>query len=97
MRIRLDAIRACLDGGVPGSIATAAPDGTPNIAYYSQMQYVDPEHVALSYQFFNTTRRNILASPFAKASVVDPITAAQYRLSLQDLRTESGGPGLGVR
>jgi adenylate cyclase len=92
MKIRLEAIRTCLDGGVPGNIATASPDGTPNIAYFSQMQYVDPEHVALSYQFFNTTRRNILGSPFARVSVVDPVTAAQYRLSLQYLRTESEGP-----
>ena len=68
MKIRLEAIRDCLEGGVPGNIATVAPDGTPNIAYLSQVQYVDPEHVALSYQFFNTTRRNILASPYAKVS-----------------------------
>jgi len=92
MKIPLESIRVCLDGGIPGNIATVAPDGTPNIAYYSQMQYVDREHVALSYQFFNTTRRNILVSPCAKVSVVDPFTAAQYRLSLQYLRTESEGP-----
>jgi adenylate cyclase len=91
MMVRLEAIRDCLDGAVPGNIATASPEGTPNIAYLSQVQYVDPEHVALSYQFFNTTRRNILASPYAKVSVFDPHTAAHYRLSLQYLRTESEG------
>ena len=42
MKIRLEAIRDCLEGGVPGNIATVAPDGTPNIAYLSQVQYVDP-------------------------------------------------------
>ena len=92
MKIRLDAIRNCLEGGIPGNIATVATDGTPNIAYLSQVQYVDAEHVALSYQFFNTTRRNILASPYAKVSLIDPISAAHYRLSLQYLRTESDGP-----
>ena len=92
MRIRLEAIRNCLEGGVPGNIATVGPDGIPNIAYLSQVQYIDPGHVALSYQFFNTTRRNILASPCAKLSLIDPITAAHYRLSLQYLRTESEGP-----
>lgn len=92
MKIRLEAIRDCLDGGVPGNIASVSSDGIPNIAYLSQVQYVDSEHVALSYQFFNTTRRNILASPYAKVAVIDPRTAAHYRLALQYLRTESEGP-----
>jgi adenylate cyclase len=92
MKIRLDAIRNCLEGGLPGNIATVGADGTPNIAYLSQVQYVDAEHVALSYQFFNTTRRNILAWPHAKVAVIDPVSAAHYRLSLQYLRTEDEGP-----
>ncbi|MDD2872977.1 MAG: GAF domain-containing protein [Azoarcus sp.] len=90
--VRLESIRDCLEGVVPGNIATCAPDGTPNVAYLSQVQFVDSEHVALSYQFFNTTRRNILASPYARVSVVDPHSAAHYRLSLQYLRTEDSGP-----
>ena len=92
MKIKLDAIRECLDGIIPGTIATCAADGTPNVAYLSQVQYVDGEHVALSYQFFNTTRRNILANPYARVAVIDPTTAAHYRLSLQYLRTEQEGP-----
>lgn len=92
MKIQLDAIRECLEGAIPGQIATCAPDGTPNIAYLSQVQYVDGEHVALSYQFFNTTRRNILATPYAKVALIHPFTGAQYRLSLEYLRTEAEGP-----
>lgn len=92
MKIRLESIRACLEGVIPGTIATRAADGTPNIAYLSQIEYVDGEHVALSYQFFNTTRRNILASPYARVAVIDPRTGAHYRLSLQYLRTEESGP-----
>lgn len=92
MKIRLDAIRDCLEGTFPGNIATVSADGVPNIAYLSQVQYVDPEHVALSYQFFNTTRRNILASPYARIALIDPVTGAHYRLALQYLRTESSGP-----
>lgn len=92
MKIRLEAIRDCLEGVIPGTIATAGSDGMPNIAYLSQVQYVDGEHVALSYQFFNTTRRNILANPFARVAVIDPLTGAHYRLSLQYLRTEEEGP-----
>ncbi|MFC5302797.1 GAF domain-containing protein [Azospira restricta] len=92
MRIKLDAIRECLEGVIPGNIATRAADGTPNIAYLSQAKYVDSEHVALSYQFFNTTRRNILAFPYARVSLINPLTGAHCRLSLRYLRTEEAGP-----
>lgn len=92
MTIKLDAIRECLEGALPGNIATCGPDGTPNIAYLSQLQYVDSDHVALSYQFFNTTRRNILASPYARVATISPLTGAHYRLKLQYLRTEDSGP-----
>jgi len=92
VKIKLDSIRACLDGVIPGTIATCGADGTPNMAYLSQVQYVDAGHVALSYQFFNTTRRNILANPYARVAVIDPETAAHYRLTLQYLRTEQDGP-----
>ncbi len=92
MIIKLDAIRECLEGVVPGIMATAAPDGTPNVAYLSQIQFVDGDHVALSYQFFNKTRQNILSNPRAMLTVTNPATAAQYRLTLQFLRTETAGP-----
>ncbi|WP_019143106.1 GAF domain-containing protein [Noviherbaspirillum massiliense] len=92
MSSKVDAIRECLEGVIPGAMATAAPDGTPNIAYLSQVQFVDSEHVALSYQFFNKTRQNLLANPYASLRVGDPVTAAHYLLSLQYLRTETSGP-----
>ena len=51
--LSLDALRNCMEGVIPSSIATVATDGTPNITYVSQVHYVDKEHVALSFQFFN--------------------------------------------
>ncbi|PWC74108.1 GAF domain-containing protein [Azospirillum sp. TSH64] len=90
--LTLDAIRACLEGAVPATIATCAPDGTPNVSLLSQVHYVDPDHVALSYQFFNKTRANILANPIAVLQLIDPPTAAQYRMELCYLRTETSGP-----
>ena len=90
--VRADAIRDCFDGAVPGYVATCAPDGTPNITPLSQVQYVDEGHVALSYQFFNKTRRNVLANPRVQLLLIQPFTAAQYRLSLEYLRTETDGP-----
>ena len=90
--LTLDAIRACLDGDIPAGIATCAPDGTPNVTMLSQVQYIDGEHVALTYQFFNKTRQNILANPFAMIDLVHPVTGATYQLSLHYLRTETEGP-----
>lgn len=87
----LDAIRHCLEGVIPATVATCSADGVPNATYVSQMQYVDPRHVALSFQFFNKTRANILANPQATALVIDPVTAASYRLDLLYLRTETEG------
>ncbi|MCO6411284.1 MAG: GAF domain-containing protein [Thiogranum sp.] len=88
----LSELRHCFEGAVPSVIATCAPDGTPNVAYLSQVHFVDAEHVALTFQFFNTTRKNILVNPRAVVQVVDPVSAAHYRLQLEYLRTETEGP-----
>jgi adenylate cyclase len=88
----LPEIRACFEGAIPAMMATCAEDGTPNVAYISQVYYVDERHVALSFQFFNKTRRNILANPHGSVLVMDPVTAGFYRLQMRYLRTETGGP-----
>jgi len=91
MTAKLDGIRESLDGVIPGSIATCAGDGTPNVTYLSQVEYVDSEHVATSYQFFNKTRQNILENPYARLLVIHPLTAERYRLLVEYLRTETEG------
>ncbi|MDQ8020965.1 MAG: GAF domain-containing protein [Moraxellaceae bacterium] len=88
----MDALRGALDGSIPPIIATVSRDGVPNVSYVSQMEYVDASHVALSYQFFNKTRENILANPHATALITDSDTGAGYRMSIQYLRTEMSGP-----
>jgi hypothetical protein len=92
MTLTLEAIRACFEGAVPSAVATCAADGTPNVSIVSQVHYVDRAHVALSFQFFNKTRENVLANPRTAALVIHPETAAQYRLELEYLRTETEGP-----
>jgi adenylate cyclase len=92
MKPMLDGIRECLDGVIPGCIATCDADGTPNVTYLSQVEYVDGDHVATSYQFFNKTRRNILQNPHARLLVIHPFTADRYRLLVKYLRTETEGP-----
>ena len=91
MTLTVDAIRDCLEGAVPSTIATCAPDGTPNVTYVSQVDYVDPQHVALSFQFFNKTRENVLANPHVTVTVVHPESAQAYYVHLRYLRTESEG------
>ncbi|UTW07086.1 GAF domain-containing protein [Pseudomonas benzenivorans] len=88
----LDAIRPCLEGAVPASIATCDAAGTPNVTLVSQVHYVDADHVALSFQFFNKTRENILANPQATVFLLHPQTSARYRLALLYRRTETEGP-----
>ena len=91
LSVRLDAIRHCLEGATPAVIATCAPDGTPNVSYLSQVQYIDAGHIALSFQFFNKTRANVLANPRARLVVIDPWRGAMYRLTIRYLRTETAG------
>ncbi len=91
MKPTLGEIRDCLEGAVPLVITTCAPDGTPNTAYLSQAHYVDDAHLALSFQFFNRTRQNVLANPRASVLVVHPDTAAIYRLAVEYTRTETSG------
>ncbi|WP_375596962.1 GAF domain-containing protein [Devosia sp. Naph2] len=88
---RLPEIRNCLEGIVPSVLATTDLEGTPNVSLISHVQYVDPERVALSYQFFNKTRRNLLATGRASVVVVDPDTNEQYRLTLEYLETQTSG------
>jgi adenylate cyclase len=90
--LTVDAIRTSLDGAIPAAVATCSPDGVPNVSYVSQVYYVDPDHVALSYQFFNKTRQNVLATRRAAVLVTDPQSFARYRMALEYLRLETSGP-----
>jgi putative methionine-R-sulfoxide reductase with GAF domain len=90
--VQLADIRPCLEGVIPSIMATCGADGLPNVANISQVYYADERHVALSFQFFNKTRQNILANPRATVLVLHPRTVAFYRLHVRYLRTETEGP-----
>jgi len=92
MALDLDAVRACLEGAIPGVLATCGSDGLPNVSYVSEVEYIDARHLALSFQFFNKTRRNVLANPAIELLVVHPEHGGMARLSGRYLRTESEGP-----
>lgn len=88
----LEIIRNCFEGVVPAVLATCDGDGVPNVSMISQVHYVDSERVALSYQFFNKTRRNLLATRAASVSVFDPVGLKDYRLELAFEETQTEGP-----
>ena len=66
----------------PSWITTCSADGEPNTTVISQIWYVDNEHVALSHQFFNKTKKNISENPYAFATIVNPGTLYMYNLEL---------------
>ncbi|MGZ8869271.1 MAG: GAF domain-containing protein, partial [Thermoanaerobaculia bacterium] len=90
--MRLADISRCFQGVIPSVIGTSDRSGTPNVTYVSQVYVVDEEHVALSCQYFNKTRRNLDENPRVSAEVYDPISFQAYRLRLRFLRSEKSGP-----
>ena len=90
-QMRLQDIASCFEGVLPSPISTCSKEGFPNATYLSIVHLVDESHVALSVQFFNKTRRNILENPRAQVIVVAPETTDQYRMELEFERTETAG------
>ena len=88
----LESMASCFQGLIPATLFTCALDGTPNVAFLSHVDYVDPTHVALSFQFFNKSRRNIAENPHALVRLFDPDTSQGWRLRLRYIRSETSGP-----
>ena len=92
MTATLESLATCFQGLLPAQLFTCSRDGIPNAAYLSHVDYVDAEHVALSFQFFNKSRRNIAENPKALVAVIDPDTGQGWSLRLQYVRSETSGP-----
>jgi AAA+ ATPase superfamily predicted ATPase len=60
-----DAIRPVMQNGTPAILVTCSAAGVPNTTIISQAYYVDATHIALSFQFFNKTIRNVRENPRA--------------------------------
>tara|TARA_B100001057_G_C22289138_1_gene733846 strand:+ start:96 stop:485 length:390 start_codon:yes stop_codon:yes gene_type:complete len=80
-----------LQGMFPSWITTASGDGEPNTTVISQIWYVNETEVALSFQFFNKTKKNISQNPHAFATILNPDTFEMYNLELEYCRTEIDG------
>jgi GAF domain-containing protein/pyridoxamine 5'-phosphate oxidase-like protein len=92
MSTRLSDLWRCFQGVIPSIVATSDSQGIPNVTYASQVYLVDEQHVALSCQFFNKTRKNLDQNPSACAQIMDPVTLQAYLLRLRFLRSEKSGP-----
>lgn len=92
MTVTLESLATCFQGLLPAQLFTCSSDGVPNAAYVSHVDYVDSSHVALSFQFFNKSRRNIAENPHALVIVPDPDTGAGWQLRLKYERSVTDGP-----
>jgi hypothetical protein len=92
MTITLESLATCFQGLLPAQLFTCSADGVPNATYLSHVEYVDAHHVALSFQFFNKSRRNIAENPQARVMVLDPDTGQGWCLTLLYVRSETTGP-----
>ena len=64
-------IKPAMLGAIPSTMVTCSLAGVPNVTAISQVWYVDETHVALSFQFFSKTHRNVRENPFAEVIVRD--------------------------
>ena len=90
--IRLESLASCFQGLIPATLFTCSREGIPNVAFLSHVDYVDPEHVALSFQFFNKSKANISENPNALVRLMDPDTSQGWALRLRYVRSETSGP-----
>ncbi|HEY6032717.1 MAG TPA: GAF domain-containing protein, partial [Kofleriaceae bacterium] len=79
-------------GVVPSLVATCSAAGTPNVTYLSEVVRVDDHRIALSCQFFNKTKQNVLENPCACLEIYDPATFEAYRLEVRYDHAETEGP-----
>ena len=87
-----DEIKAAMQGVIPSHVVTCSADGTPNASAISQVYYVDGDHVALSHQFFNKTKRNVQENSKAAVWLIHPESFDTWDLELEFDHSETGGP-----
>jgi hypothetical protein len=90
-QIKLEEIMPALQGVIPSIVATSSLDHVPNVTYISQIYYVDSTHVALSYQFFNKTIRNVRENPMLVAILTCPVHYDLYKVTLRYKESQTSG------
>jgi hypothetical protein len=87
-----DEIRPVLENGIPAVMVTCSGSGVPNTTVISQVFHVDETHVALSFQFFNKTIRNVRENPRANVTLNDITGFTLWILELEFDHSETEGP-----
>jgi hypothetical protein len=87
-----DEIKAVMENGIPAIVVTCSADGIPNATIISQVYYVDKTHIALSFQFFNKTIRNVRENPHACVALNDVAANTRWILDVQYDHSETEGP-----
>ena len=87
-----DDIKPVMQNGLPATIVTCSAEGIPNTTIISQVYYVDPTHVALSFQFFNKTVRNVRENPHACVCLSDIESNTKWVIQIHYDHSESEGP-----
>jgi uncharacterized protein len=84
-------IKPAMLGAIPSTMVTCSLAGVPNVTAISQVWYVDETHVALSFQFFSKTHRNVRENPFAEVIVRDGQNFQEWHIEIQYDHSEESG------
>ena len=87
-----DEIRPVMENGVPVVVATCSKDGIPNVSIVSEVYYVDPATIALSFQFFSKTIKNVRENPHASIILNDILGGRRWLLRVEYDHSETDGP-----
>ena len=87
-----DEIKPVMESGIPAIVVTCSADGIPNATIISHVQYVDQTHIALSFQFFNKTIRNVRENSHACVALNDVVANSKWIMDVQYEHSETDGP-----
>ena len=85
-------IKPALQNGLPCVVVTCSKAGIPNVTYISQVYFVDDRHIAVSFQFFNKTIRNVRENPNVTVALTDLAGESYWTLAARYIRSETDGP-----
>ena len=78
-----DEVFTALKKTAPTCIATASPEGIPNLVYVTYIKAVDDETLVVADNKFDKTRKNLDTNPVMSVAVLDPDTRKAYQLKCQ--------------
>jgi len=85
-------VKPVLDSGVPATLVSCSADGVPNVTQISRIYYVDEHHLAVSFQFFSKTIRNVRENPQVRVQIADVMGLRDWEFDLEYVRSETEGP-----